>query len=195
MKRLLLIVLLLAGCIDKVSTDRVIMQTELGAIEIVLDTEAAPVTAGHFRELVRRGSFDGARFYRVVRDDNDNGLPPIDIVQGGIQNDPQPYTPVAHESTRVTGLAHVDGTISMARGAPGTASTEFFICVGDQPALDHGGSRHPDGRGYAAFGRVVKGMDIIRSIHATPAERLTGVSYVAGQVLVEPVAITGIRIR
>ena len=89
--------------------------------------------------------------------------------------------PVAHETTAQTGILHTDGVISMARDAPGTATTEIFICVGDQPSLDFGGMRNPDGQGFAAFGRVVSGMDVVRAIHQSPA---------GGQTLTPPVAIT-----
>ena len=94
----------------------------------------------------------------------------IEVIQGGLDNctSTQPMPPIAHEPTNTTGVYHLDGTLSMARNEPGTASSEFFICIGDQPELDYGGRRHEDGQGFAAFGRVVKGMDVVRKIQSLP---------------------------
>jgi peptidyl-prolyl cis-trans isomerase A (cyclophilin A) len=95
----------------------------------------------------------------------------IEVIQGGLYEDnhPQALPPIAHETTNQTGVLHTDGVISMARMEPGTATCEFFICIGDQPALDYGGKRNPDGQGFAAFGKVVKGMDVVKEIHQTDA--------------------------
>jgi len=97
---------------------------------------------------------------------------------------PPPRPPIAHETTRQTGLRHLDGTVSMARAQPGTANSEFFVCVGDQPALDFGGGRQPDGQGFAAFGRVVEGMDVIRAVHARGE---------ADQYLAQPIRVLSVR--
>ena len=94
----------------------------------------------------------------------------IEVIQGGLYEDDEivKHPPIRHETTKETGLKHLDGTLSMARMEPGTASTEFFICIGDQPELDFGGRRNPDGQGFAAFGKVVEGMDVVRKIQQLP---------------------------
>jgi peptidyl-prolyl cis-trans isomerase A (cyclophilin A) len=107
----------------------------------------------------------------------------IEVVQGGDVAEEKCFPPIAHETTALTGLRHVDGAISMARLAPGTATSSFFFCVGDQPELDFGGHRNPDGQGFAAFGRVVAGMDVARKIHQIPCE---------SQYLTTPVKILSI---
>ena len=173
----------------------VTMTTEFGDIEIEMAVLEAPLTTSNFLRLAEGGHLDTAGFYRVVRPDNDQGSPTISVIQGGLQAQPQPFFPIPHESTEQTGLRHTNGAISMARTDVGTASTEFFICVGDQPGLDHGAKRHPDGQGFAVFGYVVSGMDVVRKIHELPADRLTGTEYMAGQVVAEPVRITSVRVR
>lgn len=153
-------------------TPRVLLKTELGDIEIELYQERAPVTVANFLRYVDERRFQGATFYRVVRLGNqpDNDVK-IDVIQGGLGQDDHPsqLPPIRHETTRETGILHTDGVISMARLEPGTASSEFFICVGDQPELDFGGRRNPDGQGFAAFGKVTRGMDVVRQIHQRPA--------------------------
>jgi peptidyl-prolyl cis-trans isomerase A (cyclophilin A) len=162
---------------------RVRLETALGVIEIEVDASRAPVTAANFLRYVERGHYDGGRFHRTVRSGNqpDNKVL-IDVVQAG--GDPHSRRPeleaIPLERTSVTGLRHLDGAVSMARDAPDTATSDFFICIGDQPELDFGGKRNPDGQGFAAFGRVVAGMDVVRRIHAAPAD---------GQSLTPPVAI------
>ena len=142
--------------------------TPLGTMIVAVDVAAAPVTATNFLAYVRAGLLDQTEFYRILAPCNQEGLSvQINVVQGGLREDVEPpLAPIEHEPTSETGLRHCDGTISMARFAPGTAAGAFFICVGDQPVLDHGGARNPDGEGFAAFGRVVRGMDIVRSIWA-----------------------------
>ncbi|MCM2314799.1 MAG: peptidylprolyl isomerase [Thermoanaerobaculia bacterium] len=163
------------------------MTTTLGEIVVELDAENATITTVNFLDLVESGRLDGATFYRVVTPENQPGDGvKIEVIQGGLGGNPaaEETKPIEHETTKATGLRHLDGTISMARSAPGTASSEFFICVGDQPELDFGGRRNPDGQGFAAFGRVVEGMDVVRAIHGLPNEK---------QRLKEPVRITSIR--
>jgi peptidyl-prolyl cis-trans isomerase A (cyclophilin A) len=130
-------------------------------------TKKAPVTAANFIRYVAENRLEGARFYRVVRLDNqpDNAVR-IEVIQGGLEETGKEkgLPPIPHETTAQTGLLHKDGTLSMARLQPGSASSEFFICVNDQPSLDFGGTRNPDGQGFAAFGRVTKGMDVVRTI-------------------------------
>lgn len=139
-------------------------------------------------KYIRNDKYVGAHFYRVVRMDNQpNNEVKIEVIQGGLGfNTGRPYPPIGHETTEQTGLLHKDGTISMARSKPGSASSEIFICIGDQPELDFGGKRNPDGQGFAAFGQVVKGMDIARKIQKMASH---------GQMLIEKVAITSVKIQ
>lgn len=183
--------LLLAAC--DAGVPRVVLQTTEGDILVEIDTANAPATSGNFLRLVDGGHLDGASFYRTVSPANDNGTPVISVIQGGIGEAPAPFPPIVHEPTSVTGLRHVDGSLSMARAGPGTATTEFFICIGAQPALDFGGTRNPDGLGFAVFGRVVDGMDVVRAIHAAPADAATEFEYFRGQLLEAPVRIESVR--
>lgn len=171
-------------------TATVIMSTSEGDIRIELYLDKAPITAGNFLKLVDDGSMDGGSFYRVVTLQNDNGKPKIEVIQGGLGDAGDHFDTIAHESTEQTGLLHTDGVISMARGAVGTASTEFFICIGDQPGLDHGQPRNADEQGFAAFGKVVSGMDVVRRIQGLPAAAPTDSAYTKGQILTEPVKIS-----
>lgn len=147
--------------------------TEHGDISLELFPTRAPLTVANFLRYVNEDRFSGAAFYRVVHMSNqpDNKFK-IEVIQGGLKEDDhsQALPPIPHESTAQTGILHLDGTISMARNEPGTASSEFFICVGDQPELDFAGRRNPDGQGFAAFGRVMEGMSIVRMIQTLPAE-------------------------
>ena len=172
---------------------RVIMTTSEGNIEIELYRDRAPVTAGNFLKLVDNGDLDGGSFYRVVTDDNDRGSPKIEVIQGGLGDAGEGFATIAHENTGQTGIRHTDGVISMARGALGTASTEFFICIGDQPGLDHGQPRNADMQGFAAFGKVVNGMDVVRRINGLPADGPSESDYTKGQILTEPVSIVSVR--
>lgn len=147
---------------------KVEVESSLGTIILEIDTIHAPVTAQNFLKLVDEGVYLNASFYRVVTMDNqpDNDVK-IEVIQGGLYEDDliNQYPGIKHETTDKTGIKHLDGVLSMARYQPGTACTEFFICVGDQPELDFGGKRNPDGQGFAAFGRVVEGMDVVHEIH------------------------------
>jgi peptidyl-prolyl cis-trans isomerase A (cyclophilin A) len=150
----------------------VVMRTDLGEIEMEIDTAHAPATAGNFLKYVDGGLYDGGLFHRTVRPDNQREKPvKIAVIQGAANPSRRSafLPPIPLERTNTTGLAHKDGTVSMARDAPDTATDEFFICVGDQPELDFGGKRNPDGQGFAAFGRVVRGMDVVRRIQESPA--------------------------
>ena len=172
---------------------RVQMTTGLGVVDIEINIGAAPVSANNFLRLVDGGHMDGTSFYRVVSPENDNGSPPISVVQGGNGSGDSPFEPIEHESTEDTGLLHLNGAISMARGNVGTASTEFFICIGAQPALDFAAQRNPDGQGFAVFGYVDDGMDVVQAIHQQPADAPTESAYLKGQMLEEPVTIISIR--
>jgi peptidyl-prolyl cis-trans isomerase A (cyclophilin A) len=164
---------------------RVIIQTDLGNIEVEIDTAHAPLTAANFLRYVDLGFYRFGRFHRTVRADNQpDSKVKIAVVQAGLDSlRVKDFPPIKLERTSVTKLLHKDGTISMARDGPETATSDFFICVGDQPALDYGGKRNPDGQGFAAFGRVMLGMDVVRKINAAPA---------AGQALEPAVRIKNI---
>ncbi len=156
------------------SRPRVDIRTELGTIRIEVDSARAPATAANFLRYVREGRYASASFYRVRLDPPELMRPPTGILQGGLWygDSTRILPPVPFESTQRTGLRHTDGTVSMARFAEGDARAEFFIVLGDQPHLDF---RGPGKAGYAAFGRVVEGMDVVRAIQGRPArgERLT----------------------
>jgi peptidyl-prolyl cis-trans isomerase A (cyclophilin A) len=167
---------------------RVLIRTGMGDITVELYPEQAQVTAGNFLAHVENGDYTNSMFYRVVRMDNQPDNPvKIQVIQGGLFYDEVVDTiaPIIHETTQETGIRHTDGVISMARNEPGSASTEFFICIGDQPSLDYGGNRNPDLQGFAAFGKVVEGMEIVRAIQSLPDE---------GQYLREPVTILDISV-
>ena len=146
---------------------KVKIATSLGDIVAEIDTTKAPVSGNNFLKHVRKGTYKNTSFYRVVRMDNQpNNDVKIEVIQGGVYSEEklEKIPVIRHENTKETGLKHKDGTISMARAAVGTASTEFFICIGDQPELDFAGKRNADGQGFAAFGQVIKGMDVVRKI-------------------------------
>jgi peptidyl-prolyl cis-trans isomerase A (cyclophilin A) len=162
---------LLAG--DGAKPVRVLIHTEKGDIELELDAAKAPATAANFLKYVDGHFYDGGRFHRTVTPANQPDSPvKIEVVQAGINpaREKEELPPVKLERTRDTGLSHKDGTVSMARDGPDSATSDFFVCVGDQPELDFGGRRNPDGQGFAAFGRVVRGMDVVRAIQAAPAK-------------------------
>jgi peptidyl-prolyl cis-trans isomerase A (cyclophilin A) len=166
---------------------RVVLETVQGAIEVQLEDARAPITTANFLRYLEGGFYDGGRFHRTVKMDNQpNNKIRIEVIQGGPapERAQQRFPPIKLERTSQTGLSHKDGVISMARDAPDTATSDFFICIGDQPSLDFGGMRNPDGQGFAAFGHVVKGMDVVRKIQAAPAE---------GQKLTPPVTILKAR--
>ncbi len=155
---------------------KVLVATELGEIELELDAGRAPLTAANFLKYVDGKYFDGGSFLRNLTPKNQHAAKtPIEIIQAVVAADEDAFPAIALEKTSLTGLKHLDGTVSMARREYGCATSSFFICVGDQPALDFGGSRHPDGQGFAAFGKVIRGMDIVRKIHTsrTQGEQLT----------------------
>ncbi|QSQ27103.1 peptidylprolyl isomerase [Pyxidicoccus parkwayensis] len=150
---------------------RVLLQTEKGDIELELDEAHAPKTVRNFLGYVDAGLYDGGVFHRTVTPDNQPNNPvKIEVIQAGVDpaRQSEEKAPIPLERTKDTGLKHVDGAISMARDTPDTATGDFFICVGAQPELDFGGKRNPDGQGFAAFGRVVKGMDVVRAIQQAP---------------------------
>lgn len=176
-------------------TISVVMTTSAGEITLELYPEAAPVTVRNFLKYVDGKHYDNeATFYRTVRLDNQaQNKIKIEVIQGGLGMEVPdlPFAPIAHETTKTSGILHKDGVISMGRLEPGTATSEFFICINDQPELDFGGERYPDGQGFATFGKVVKGMDIVRRIQAMKTDMPEGeeLEYTSGQMLSEPVVI------
>jgi len=160
---------------DKPQIVRVLIQTELGEIEAEIDAVHAPISAANFLKYVDGGHYDGGRFHRTVKlnpDNQPNNQIKIEVIQAGINPERrrEGFPPIPLERTNKTGLTHKNGTLSMARNGPDTATSDFSICIGDQPELDFGGQRNADGQGFAAFGQVVKGMDIVKKIQAAPAE-------------------------
>jgi len=155
----------------------VLVETSLGAITIEVDVAKAPVTAANFLRYVDAGLYDSGRFHRAVRPETETRTDaPIEVVQA-TRAARTPGTPnfpaIPLERTNATGLTHVDGAVSMARAGVDTAVADFFICIGGQPSLDFGGARNPDGQGFAVFGRVIEGMDVVKKIQAAPVRRGT----------------------
>ncbi|MEC7906873.1 MAG: peptidylprolyl isomerase [Verrucomicrobiota bacterium] len=169
-----------------------LLKTSVGEIWFELYPEKAPKTVANFLKHVDGGHFEGGSFYRVFRMDNqEHNTVKIELIQGGLLESgiSTEYDPIPLERTSVTGLRHRDGTLSMARAGPDTATSEFFICIYDQPSLDFGGKRNPDGQGFAAFGRVIEGMDIVRKIQRmnTIPPNPDELEYTSGQYLETPV--------
>ena len=152
----------------------VLMETNLGLICLELYPDKAPITVANFLRYVDENRYKDAHFYRVVHMGNQpNNDVKIQVIQGGLgfDNHPLELPPIIHETTEETDVRHKDGTISMARLEPGTANSEFFICINDQPDLDFDGKRNPDSQGFAAFGKVVSGMEFVRQIQQLPETR------------------------
>jgi peptidyl-prolyl cis-trans isomerase A (cyclophilin A) len=174
-------------------TARVRLTTKAGNIDIELNGRRAPVTTANFLAYVDRQRFDGTHFYRAART---RGAPDRGFIQGGIHRDyRRMLNPIRHEPTSETGLSHVSGTISMARTMPGTATGEFFIIVGDMPSMNANprGDDESARAGYAAFGRVVGGMDVVRRILASPTVPNAGRGAMRGQMITEQVRIVSAR--
>ena len=191
---LILAALLLPASLSAQATTNVVIETELGEIVVALETERAPVTAANFLRYADEKRFDGIVFYRAMR--LDWGEQPNGLVQAGTQFDPDRILPpIAHEPTDVTGVKHVVGAISMARYEPGSATGDFSIMVSPQPNLDADPrAEDPELRaGYAAFGRVVEGMDIVRAIFEAPTDPDKGEGFMKGQMLAEPVKVIRVR--
>ena len=184
----------MASAQDAPATTEVVIATDVGAITVALETQRAPVTSRNFLRYVDLKRFDGRVFYRAMRltwGDQPNGL-----IQGGTQNDPKRVLPpIAHERTSDTGVKHVAGAISMARLTPGSATGDFSILVSPQPGLDADpASSDPEQReGYAAFGHVTQGMDVVRKIFDAPTDPDKGVGSMKGQMLAKPVKILTVR--
>src|SRR5688572_12241263 len=167
----------------------IVIETELGSIEAELDSARAPITVTNILRYIDGKLFDGARFFRTVRMDNQpTDSVKIEVIQLSIsrENAARGFPPIPLERTSVTGIRHLDGTLSMARSGPDTGTSSFSIVINTQPEMDFGGKRQPDGQGFAAFGRVTKGMDVVKKIQSQP---------VNAQRLVTPVQILRIARR
>ena len=174
-RALVAVSVLLAGAASQApggpQTTVVVFETAKGTIEVEVDGVHAPITAANFLRYVDGGFFDGGLVNRAVRPDNTvRHDVEIQVIQFQINEarEKASFPPIPLERTSVTGLKHVNGTISMARNGPDTATGSFSIVIGDQPSMDFGGRRNPDGQGFAAFGRVVRGMDVVKAIQASP---------------------------
>jgi peptidyl-prolyl cis-trans isomerase A (cyclophilin A) len=165
---------------------RIRMETSAGRIVIELESVKAPVTAANFLRYVDEHRLDGTTFYRAMQ-----AGPGAGLVQGGVNNDPERVLPpIAHEPTTETGLSHIDGAVSMARYAPGTATGDFFISVGPTLSYDAGRPFSVDPDGFAVFGRVVEGMDVVRTILASPTSPTEGEGFLRGQMLEPKIVIS-----
>ena len=169
-KHVLLLTFLMVSCARETIIP-ISIETELGPIQLELYPDGAPITVSNFLRYVDENRYDDFHFYRVVHMENqpDNDVK-IEVIQGGLGFDKHPMelSAIIHETTNKTGIRHLNGTLSMARMEPGTASSEIFLCINDQPELDYSGKRNPDGQGFAAFGKVISGMDLIRKIQLLP---------------------------
>lgn len=162
------------------------MDTELGKIALELYPSKAPKTVANFLRYVRSGAYRDGFFHRTVTMGNQpDKVVKIEVIQASVRKGYKDFPPISIERTKNTGVKHVDGAISMARDKPDSATSDFFICIGSQPELDFGGKRNPDGQGFAAFGKVTSGMDVVMKIQAQPAK---------GQTLTPPVQIRSVRI-
>ena len=169
---------------------RVVIQTDHGAIVVELEDQKAPITSANFLRYVDAHKYDGGTFYRASRT---KGVKGAGSIQGGPPVRARRFAPIAHESTRMTGIKHRAGTISMARNAPGSATCDFFICASPMPYLDAHPGAPGDNQGFAAFGQVVQGLDIVRKILALPANGPAPYPQMKGQMLEPKVAITSIK--
>jgi peptidyl-prolyl cis-trans isomerase A (cyclophilin A) len=158
-----------------------LIKTSLGDIVVELYPAKAPVTVANFLQYADKKLYNGSSFFRVCTPANEaNRKVKIQVIQGGNVPDGSQLDSIKMETTKFTGLRHKDGTLSMARSGPNSATSEFFICINDQPALDYGGTRNPDGQGFAAFGQVTRGMDVVKKIQLQKD---------TAQHLIEPVKI------
>lgn len=165
---------------------RVHLDTSAGPIVIEVEIEKAPITAANFLKYVDEQRFDGTSFYRAMQ-----AAPGQGLIQGGTNNDPaRILAPIAHEATTVTGLSHVDGAVSMARYDPGTATGDFFVSVGSTPSYDAGRSFSIDAYGFAVFGQVIEGMDVVRAILIAQKSPTEGEGFMRGQMLEPKITIS-----
>jgi len=172
MKKLLFIIIPILFSCEMSKIIEITFDTEFGPIILELYPQNAPITVNNFLKYVDEDRYNNFHFYRVVHLNNqDLNNIKIEVIQGGLGGDKNSneLPPILHESTKETKVKHLDGTISMARIEPGSASSEIFICINNQPELDYNGMRNPDGQGFAAFGRVKSGMEIVKKIQQQPS--------------------------
>jgi peptidyl-prolyl cis-trans isomerase A (cyclophilin A) len=169
---------------------RVVIQTDHGTIIVELESGKAPVTSANFLRYVDAHKYDGGTFYRASRT---KGVKGAGSIQGGPPDRVRRFAPIAHESTHATGIKHRAGTISMARNAPGTATCDFFICASPQPYLDAHPGAAGDNQGFAAFGGVLQGLEIVKAILALKADGPAPYPAMKGQMLNPPVKIIGMK--
>jgi peptidyl-prolyl cis-trans isomerase A (cyclophilin A) len=163
----------------------VLIKTTMGDIKVEIYEEKAPITSSNFLKYVDEGLYDGTTFFRTVTMDNQPNSPvKIEVIQGGQVPKEKEYEAIKLERTSLTGLKHVDGVISMGRFKPNSAKSSFYFCIGDWPSLDYQGERNPDRQGFAAFGKVIEGMDVVRAIQVEPYE---------GQRLTPPIEIVSVK--
>jgi len=173
----------------KPATVRVTLQTSEGAIVLELEKDRAPITTANFLRYVDQKRYDGMTFYRALKVGEGYGL-----IQAGVRNDPKKLLPrIKHEPTSQTGLSHLDGAVSMARDAPGTATSDFFITIGDLVSLDADPSKPGDNQGFAVFGRVVEGMDVVHRILQAPTAATQGDGVMKGQMIAAPIKVATAR--
>ena len=183
--------LMMTACAAQVNHPVVILDTTSGSIEITVYPDKAPVSAGDFLRYVDGGHYDGQGFYRVVRADNDPRDMGMSLIQGGRLDQEMLGQPIAHELTTDTRISNSHGAVAIARLEPGTGSAAyFFINIGNNNFLDTGGSRNPDGQGYATFARVTDGLDVARAIQAMETSTVSEDAVTQGQILKDPVIIT-----
>lgn len=169
----------------------VLLETSAGPIRIALEVERAPLTTANFLRYVDQKRLDGTSFYRAMKL---RDVPLLGLVQGGVKGDPKrALAPVAHEPTSKTGLRHTHGTVSLARAAPGSATADFFIIIGDIPSLDANPEADGDNQGFAAFGRVTEGMEAVIAILKAPTSPTAGVGVMKGQMLEPAITIKSVR--
>ena len=154
---------MLTQCVDKTIHCRI--ETTLGDINIELYPDKAPKTVSNFLNYVDAGLYTNSSFFRACTPNNEIERDVrIEVIQGGDMPAEKEMTPIEIETTQKTGILHKNGVLSMARDTPNSATCSFFICIGDQPSLDFNGARNPDGQGFAAFGKVTDGMDVVKQI-------------------------------
>nr|MBI1231007.1 peptidylprolyl isomerase [Cytophagales bacterium] len=184
-KAIILFIYLVAGIVScREKTVECLISTELGEIAVELYPERAPLTVKNFLAYVENGAYTGSSFFRVCTPENEADREiKIEVIQGGNVSEELELPPITLETTEMTGLSHTNGVLSMARAEPNSATSSFFICIGDQPELDFAGKRNPDGQGFAAFGKVTSGMDVVRAIQRQKE---------VGQYLVDSVRIESV---
>lgn len=171
------------------ATVRVVLTTSEGPIVLELEKDRAPATTANFLRYVDTKRFDGTTFYRAMK-----LTPELGLIQGGLRNDPRKlFPPVVHEPTTQTGLSNTDGVISMARDKPNSATADFFIAIGDLSSLDAKPGQPGDNLGFAAFGHVVEGMEVVRRIGGAPTSPTEGEGVMKGQMLAPTIRIVTAR--